>query len=227
MKTILAPIDFSESSKLVIAESVKLARATGARVVLLHVVQPLPGSGSDFGFAEPTPKTAGAAVQDAVRRLTHLQRQLSDRGVTIETFHTVGVPAAAIVARAQEFSASHIVVGSHGHGALYELLVGGTTSRVLKEATCSVLVVPRGRALDRDAATLNLGFTGDGGGVSAGASCMAPPGRPDDSGILQAMNATISFDLCQLMPMHALATPRIALRDVLRHPQPKLPSRHD
>jgi len=64
MKTILAPLDFSQGSKVVIAASVKLARATGARVVLLHVIQPLPASASEFGFAEATVKIADAASLD-------------------------------------------------------------------------------------------------------------------------------------------------------------------
>lgn len=156
MKTILAPIDFSESSQIVIAESVKLARATDARVVLLNVIQPLPGTASEFGFSEATAKIAAAAMQNAVQRLAHIQRQLSDHGFTVETFHTVGVPGAAIVARAQEFRASYIVIGSHGHGAFYDLIVGSTTSRVLKEATCPVLVVPRGVATNDEAVALDL-----------------------------------------------------------------------
>ena len=156
MKTILAPIDFSESSQLVITESVALARATGARVILLHVIQPLPGSAGEFGFAEATAKIAGAALHKAVQRLTHLQRQLSDRGFTVETFHTVGVSGPAIVARAQEFHASYIVIGSHGHGAFYDLIVGSTTSRVLKEATCPVLVIPCSVTTDNQAAPLDL-----------------------------------------------------------------------
>lgn len=156
MKTILVPLDFSEGSKVVIAESVTLARATGARVVLLHVIQPLPASASEFGFAEATVKIADAAMRDAGQRLRHIQRQLSDRGCTVETFHTVGMPAAAIVARARELRASHIVIGSHGHGALYELIVGSTTSRVLKEAACPVVVIPSGVAASRDAASLDL-----------------------------------------------------------------------
>jgi len=35
-----------------------------------------------------------------------------------------------------------IVMGSHGHGALYELLVGSITQGVLKAAKCPVVVVP-------------------------------------------------------------------------------------
>lgn len=156
MKTILAPIDFSENSKLVITESVALARAIGARVVLLHVIPPLPDTASEFGFAEATAKIAGAAVHNAVQRLAHIQRQLAARSFSVETFHTVGVPGAAIVARAQEFRASYIVIGSHGHGALYDLIVGSTTGRVLKEATCPVLVVPRAVATNDEAASLDL-----------------------------------------------------------------------
>jgi nucleotide-binding universal stress UspA family protein len=33
-------------------------------------------------------------------------------------------------------------MGSHGHGAFYDLLVGSTTQGVLKRATCPVVIVP-------------------------------------------------------------------------------------
>jgi hypothetical protein len=36
----------------------------------------------------------------------------------------------------------HYVIGSHGHTAFHDLLVGGTASGVLKRATCPVVVVP-------------------------------------------------------------------------------------
>lgn len=142
MKTILAPIDFSESATSVINEAVVLARAMDARLILLHVIQPLPGGASENGFAEASATIAGAAVHDAVQRLAHVQRQLSARHVTASTLHTTGIPGAAIVARAREVDASFIVIGSHGHGALYELIVGGTASRVIREAACPVVVVP-------------------------------------------------------------------------------------
>jgi nucleotide-binding universal stress UspA family protein len=53
-----------------------------------------------------------------------------------------GVPAQVILEQAQKLSADHIVMGSHGHTALYDLIAGSTTTRVLKGAPCPVVVVP-------------------------------------------------------------------------------------
>ena len=74
MKTILAPIDFSESSKLVVAKAVTLARAVEAHLALLHVNPPVPGSASEYGFTDVAARIIGASVRDAGRRLAHLRR---------------------------------------------------------------------------------------------------------------------------------------------------------
>jgi nucleotide-binding universal stress UspA family protein len=156
MRTVLAPIDFSDGTKPVIAEAVALARAMEARLVLLNVIQPLPASASEFGFAEATAKIAAAAAGNANRRLAHIQEQLREAGITVSTLHAVGISGATILARARDLSADYIVIGSHGHGAFYNLLVGSTTSWVLKEATCPVLVIPRGVTTNDQAASLDL-----------------------------------------------------------------------
>jgi nucleotide-binding universal stress UspA family protein len=156
MKTILAPIDFSEVTKPVIAEAITLARATGARLVLLNVIQPVPASASEFGFAEATAKIASAAAGNADRRLAHIQEQLRETGIAVSKFHAVGIPGPAIIARARELSAAYIVIGSHGHGAFYDLIVGSTTSRVLKDAPCPVVVIPRGVSTSEQTSSLNL-----------------------------------------------------------------------
>ena len=82
--------------------------------------------------------------------------QLREAGITVSTLHAVGVSGATILARARELSADYIVIGSHGHGAFYDLIVGSTTSWVLKEATCPVLVIPRGVTTNYQAASLDL-----------------------------------------------------------------------
>jgi nucleotide-binding universal stress UspA family protein len=142
MKTILAAIDFSESAKLVIEMAVALARSVEAHVALLHVIQPVSGTASGYGFTEASDKIARAAVLHAVHRLAHLQRQLSSQGISATASYVSGVPNSAIVEHAQKIKASYIVIGSHGHGTLYELIVGSTASRVIKDAPCPILVVP-------------------------------------------------------------------------------------
>ena len=43
---------------------------------------------------------------------------------------------------AKAVKADAIVMGRHGHGAMYNLLVGSVTEGVLKRATCPVVLVP-------------------------------------------------------------------------------------
>ena len=47
-----------------------------------------------------------------------------------------------IIEQAQQLAADYIVIGSHGHTALHDLLAGGTASGVLKRATCPVVIIP-------------------------------------------------------------------------------------
>ena len=142
MKNILAALDFSESSKLVTETAATLARSVEAHLAVLHVIQPITGTASEYGFAEASDKIARAAVLNAVHRLAHIQRRLSSEGISATASYVLGIPGSAIVERAQEVQASYIVIGSHGHGALYELFVGGTASRVIANAPCPVVVVP-------------------------------------------------------------------------------------
>ena len=53
-----------------------------------------------------------------------------------------GSTAETIVRKATEIDADLIVVGSHGHGAMYQLLVGSVSEAVLRQSEIPVLVVP-------------------------------------------------------------------------------------
>lgn len=47
-----------------------------------------------------------------------------------------------LLAEQGRLAADAIVLGSHGHGALYDLLVGSVAEGVLRRAPCPVVVVP-------------------------------------------------------------------------------------
>jgi nucleotide-binding universal stress UspA family protein len=53
-----------------------------------------------------------------------------------------GVDLDAILEECKKLETDLIVVGTHGHGALYNLLIGSMTADILKKAFCPVLVVP-------------------------------------------------------------------------------------
>jgi nucleotide-binding universal stress UspA family protein len=142
MKTILTPVDFSSATRGVIAVAMDLARTTGGRVVLLHAVQ-YPVITTDYGLTAEMLQETNEANQSAARRqLEHLERSLSAEGVPVTSRLVSGFAPGNIVEQARDVDADYIVLGSHGHTAFYDLLVGSTTSAVLKKASCPVVVVP-------------------------------------------------------------------------------------
>ena len=58
-----------------------------------------------------------------------------------EAFFAVGDPA-EILAQASE-QLDLLLVGSRGYGPLHSVLVGGVAGRVMREAACPVIVLPR------------------------------------------------------------------------------------
>lgn len=147
MKTILAAIDFSPAADSVIHQGIQLAQALKTRLVVLHVIQPpvfIAGAGPVSDGAAVT----AAAEKAADRRLAQLVAGLRKEYKRIETKRLTGLPVDLILEAASSLPAEHIVIGSHGHGAVYDLLVGSTASGILKRAKCPITIVP---AVDRAA----------------------------------------------------------------------------
>lgn len=152
MKTVLVPLDFSDSTDLVLDRAAELAAALPARLILLHVVEPVAtyvpvGAGMDVIAATP-PITETDNLSIPEERLNRLAEQLKPSGLTVETRALVGLAVDDILEQAAETQADYIVLGSHGHGALYHLFSGSVVTGVLKRAACPVLVVPAKKVTD-------------------------------------------------------------------------------
>lgn len=144
MKTILAPIDLSDAAAGVTSEARALAGILGGKVHLLHVVPPPVVINEYSPEAE---RLADEEKQSAELSLEHWQRHLAEAGVEADASLRHGPPVMTILDEAGRTAADYIVMGSHGHGALYNLLVGGTASGVIQKSPCPVVVVPTQRAL--------------------------------------------------------------------------------
>jgi nucleotide-binding universal stress UspA family protein len=132
----------------VVGESAALARATGAELVLLHVAMTEPELTSG-GVAPPSAHRTPPV--DFARReadLAALAERLRGEDLTVR--HEVALTDTAIhdavLARAEAEDVSYVVLGTHGHARVYELLVGSTTNGVLRGAKVPVVVVPGTRA---------------------------------------------------------------------------------
>ncbi len=143
MKTILTPVDFSSATTAVVAQAAMLAKALSARVVLFTAIQ-TPVLIAEYGaLLENIAEITDAGEKSAARNLAKLQQQLERRGIATRTMQATGSPVIHIVETADAVKADYIVIGSHGHTAFFDLLVGSTTHGVLRRAKCPVIVVPQ------------------------------------------------------------------------------------
>jgi len=112
-------------------------------VILVHVAEPEP----QFVGYDPGPLSVRVAVAGDIhadqRRLEALKVKFG--GAEVLTLQVQGSTPEEVLDLAKEHGATLIVMGSHGHGALYHLLVGSVTGAILKAAPCPVLVVPSDR----------------------------------------------------------------------------------
>ena len=142
MKNILVPVDFSDVTSEVVETARKFAAAFEGRLIILNVAEPEP----DFvGFEAGPPAMRVATARDYKverQRLDDIKTRLISGGSDATTLHVQGPIVEKILHEAGEQQAELIVIGSHGHGAFYDLLVGSVTHGVIKDAPCPVVVVP-------------------------------------------------------------------------------------
>jgi nucleotide-binding universal stress UspA family protein len=144
MKTILVPVDFSSATVQVCDAAQSLAKLIGARLVPFHAVQTPPFLYNDYYSFDTGTMAEVIAVGEkaADAKLEALRRRYMKKHASIEIRQRRGGQTAMILKEAKSLKTSYIVIGSHGHGAVFDLLVGSTTHGVLRKARCPVLVVP-------------------------------------------------------------------------------------
>ena len=142
MKTLLVPVDFSAVSEEIVDTAVSFARAFGGKVVLLHIVQP-PIITSEYALpVDAVQEAMSTSEKNAVTKLAVYEETFRKAGMEVEISVRHGPPVYEILDAAAKARADFILMGSHGHGKIYDLLVGSTASGVIKDASCGVIIMP-------------------------------------------------------------------------------------
>ena len=138
MKEILVPTDFSAVSEAAVKVATAMARETGARLHLVHVVPPAtdPSLGSE--------------------QLTRFGR-LFGQGLVVEIALLSGRAAREIAKYARDKSIDLIVISTHGRTGVSRALLGSVAEAVVRLSPCFVLTVP-----------VTVGGAGTGEGAPAG-----------------------------------------------------------
>lgn len=141
-ENILMPVDFSEPSINALGYAISLAACFGAKLHLVHVVNTKIEA---VGFY--VPHMSFEKLDDAMRAsaremLDKFAKKHLGSFVNCEKNILEGEPNTEILKYAGERNIDAIVIGTYGTGYIDKLFFGSTTERLLKKASCPVMVVP-------------------------------------------------------------------------------------
>jgi universal stress protein A len=140
IQSILVPLDFSESSEKALAYAAALASQFGARLTLLHVVEP--AATPDFAKSFPLLMDNDRITAVCKNRLERLTEELAIVPRIIEKrLVRYGRSFQEIAEAARTLKVDLIVISTHGYTGLKHAFLGSTTERVVRLAPCPVLVV--------------------------------------------------------------------------------------
>jgi nucleotide-binding universal stress UspA family protein len=131
--SILAAIDYSESSSLVVEHAIDVARQRNAQQIDFVHVRP---ENSDEEALEANRTELAAWLSARLEGTTSAQHTL--KAVAHEAG---GKPAEVIVSMASDLNASVVIVGTHGRTGVQRMLMGSVAEAVVRNAGCPVLVV--------------------------------------------------------------------------------------
>jgi len=137
---IVAPVDFSAAGMPAIGQAVDLARQWGAKLVLVHAIEPAAEvygwgaelAGGDVYLVEPEALDPEWQTLLAKLDLANVRwEQRTRRGYAVQTLCDV----------AREEDADLVVMGTHGRSALPHALLGSVAEGVTRNVACNVLTV--------------------------------------------------------------------------------------
>jgi nucleotide-binding universal stress UspA family protein len=162
IKKILYATDLSETSVHAFSYAVSLANRYGARITILHVLAEFPGEKFILNmintetwkeikmryYSEARDKLVGEqrdhiALKEVLQAFS--EKVKADRAdqdfMTDEILIKSGTPAEIIIQTAKEQNCDLIVMGTHGHGVIADVLIGSTAKFVVRQSPIPVLVI--------------------------------------------------------------------------------------
>ena len=142
---IIVPIDGSDLALQAFDAAIDLAKAIGAAIDAVYVIELGKAAMMSYGDPQYTPACLDALRTEGECALTAASKRAADKGVPVSTELLDGDPAQEIVRCAEQRAARWIVMGTHGRTGLSHLLVGSVAEGVLRHSSVPVMIVPMRR----------------------------------------------------------------------------------
>lgn len=140
-KRILIATDGSDKSRLAAQEGLELAKALGAEVLALYVVNEVVIASAVRQLGADKKEVEAKLHKQGEKALDDIKEMGEKIGVKVEPVIRIGAPANVIIDVARTENIDCIVMGSHGESGVSKLLIGSVVQKVLYWATTPVLVV--------------------------------------------------------------------------------------
>lgn len=140
-KKVLVPMDFSDDSRRACAYGLAVARAAGAEVALLTVIEETFPYPELFAWDQPNEEFYKTMRQRALHQMEELLRE-SAGDLKVARLVVRGRPRVEITSVAADIGADLIVLARHGSSGFRNAFMGSTSEAVLRSATCPVVVLP-------------------------------------------------------------------------------------
>ena len=154
MENILVCTDLQPRSRVVVEKSINLAKKTGGRVTLVHVLNNMIMHTATFpdplGNLENMNVTTDLQILEEQQAVINqsLNDLRSGFDFPIETKIAYGSLDEAILETAEEINADMIVIGTHESSGLVRFLEGDVSGALIHETKIPILVVPTDRDAD-------------------------------------------------------------------------------
>lgn len=145
LKSILVPIDFSETSQKAAHYGAEMARALGGKLYILHVIHQrildLTQELSRKGFyAQEFKEVLGSMIQERREAMSAFLPEDWREGLEVEYELRKGKPVEEILKYAEEKAVDLIIVGATGKSALKAALTGSVARGIVNHSPCPVIM---------------------------------------------------------------------------------------
>jgi nucleotide-binding universal stress UspA family protein len=139
---LLVAVDLSESTQTIVDKVEEINKEYPATVWILHNAEPEP----DFVEFKVDPlaarETLAKKFHNEHRQIQEIANRLRKAGLEATALLVHGATVEIILKEASDLDVDMIVVGSHGRGAMYQLLMGSVSEGILHKSRYPVLVIP-------------------------------------------------------------------------------------
>lgn len=148
---LLVALDLSDCTETIMKQVEEISKPLSARVWIIHNAEP---EKDTLEF-----KTDPIAARESLAKKFHqehhqiqeIAENLRSEGVNATAFLVRGSTVETIVEEAEKLDVNMIVVGSHGHGSVYQLILGSVSEGVIHKAQRPVLIIPTRKHADTPA----------------------------------------------------------------------------